>query len=88
MLKNNSDDGGDRIMKAFICDVPKCGKIVEEQETNDYQKRTNDCLITIVLPEGDFCPECTRKLRARAARAAWDELKQTRKTKPKLAVAA
>ena len=68
-------------MKAFICDVPKCGKIVEEQETNDYQKRTNDCLITIVLPEGDYCVSCARKLRARAARSAWDELKTKRKVK-------
>ena len=75
-------------MRAFICDVPKCGKIVEEQETNDYQKHTDDCLITIVLPEGDYCVSCARKLRAKAARAAWDELKLTRKTKPKLAVAA
>jgi len=33
------------------------------------------------LPEGDYCVSCARKLRARAARSAWDELKTKRKVK-------
>ena len=55
---------------------------MEEPSADDYQKHTDDCLITIVLPEGDYCTACTRKLRAKAARAAWDELKMKRKVKP------
>jgi len=70
-------------MKAFICDYPNCREILmEEPSADDYQKHTDDCLITIVLPEGDYCTACTRKLRAKAARAAWDELKMKRKVKP------
>ena len=67
--------------REFVCDCPKCREIMEEPSTESYQHHTDDCLITIVLPEGDYCVSCARKLRARAARSAGDELKTKRKVK-------
>jgi len=68
--------------REFVCDYPNCREIIMgEPSTENYQQHTDDCLITIVLPEGDYCTSCARKIRAKVARAAWDELKSTRKPK-------
>ena len=70
-------------MKAVLCDEPKCGKIVKVDEPVAFQLSTDDGTVNITLSEGvDRCAECARKLRARAARSAWNELKMKRKVKP------
>ena len=69
-------------MKAVLCDI--CKEIIEDEQIVDYHKKTDEFSIEIGLAgEKDMCHECSRKLFARAASAAWDELKSTRKSKEK-----
>jgi len=65
-------------MKAVLCDI--CKAIIEGEQKVDYHKKTNEFSVEIGLNgEKDMCRACSRKLFARAARTAWDELKATRK---------
>ena len=64
-----------------ICDMPGCGKVIKGGPYNDYtENKSLEWSISIGLNgEVDRCEECSRKLFAKIARLAWDDLKQKRK---------
>ena len=66
-------------MKATICDL--CQAIIKGGPYNDYTENNGlEWSISIGLNgEIDRCEECSRKLFAKIARLAWDDLKQKRK---------
>ena len=70
-------------MKATICDIQGCGKVIEGGPFNDYTENNGDqWSISIVLNNAeDRCEACSRKLFAKIVRLAWDDLKQKRKPK-------
>ena len=72
-------------MKAILCDVPGCGKVVEGGPHNDYSENNGvEWSIAIGLNgDVDRCEECSRKLFAKITRLAWDDLKKKRKPKAK-----
>ena len=72
-----------------ICDSKGCGAIIEGEQAKVYSKKIDGCLVEISRDsEQDLCAECQRRLFAKGARTVWDSLKQTRKVKPVLKVAA
>lgn len=74
--------------KVTICDQPNCGKVIDEKLT-DFNLKTDDVLVTVsLLGEKDRCAACTRKLQAKYLKEAWGQVKQKRKPKPALKVAA
>ena len=71
-------------MQVKICDEPKCGKVIEGEQNSEYGMETEGGTVKIVLiGDMDRCASCTRKLLARLAASAWNELKQKRKKKEK-----
>ena len=70
-------------MKATICDVTGCGKVIEGGPYNDFTKNDGvEWSVSIGLNgDVDRCEACSRKLFAKIARLAWDDLKQKRKPK-------
>ena len=70
-------------MKATICDVTGCGKVIEGGPYNEYTEANGEqWSIAIRLDNTeDRCEACSRKLFAKIARLAWDDLKQKRKPK-------
>ena len=73
-------------MEATMCDTKGCGAIIKGEQTRAFTKRGNGCELQITLIEAaDRCPECSRKMFAKAASAAWDELKRGRKGKEETA---
>jgi hypothetical protein len=70
-------------MKAVICDVKGCGAIIEGDQVKVYSKKIDGCLVEINrASEQDLCSDCQRKLFAKGARLAWDDLKNKRVKKP------
>jgi len=71
-------------MDVKICDEPKCGRVIEGEQKNEYDFETTDGTVKITLiGEMDRCASCTRKILARLASNAWAELKQKREKKEK-----
>ena len=70
-------------MKAIICDV--CQKVIEGGPYNEYAEANGEqWSISIRLDNTeDRCEECARKLFAKIARLAWDDLKNKRGAKVK-----
>ena len=66
-----------------ICDIKGCGKVIEGGPYNDFTKNDGtEWSISIGLNgDVDRCEACSRKLFAKIARLAWDDLKQKRKPK-------
>jgi hypothetical protein len=77
-------------MKAVICDVKGCGKVIEGGPYNDFTRNEGvEWSVSVVLNgDMDRCEACSRKLFAKALRESWDSVKKARKTKPVLKVAA
>ena len=65
----------------IICDV--CKAVIEGGPYNDFTKNDGtEWSISIGLNgDVDRCEACSRKLFAKIARLAWDDLKQKRKPK-------
>ena len=71
-------------MQVKICDEPKCGRVIEDEQKNEYNLETEGGTVKITLiGEMDRCVSCTRKILARLAAGAWNELKQKREKKEK-----
>ena len=71
-------------MQVKICDEQKCGRIIEGEQVNIFTLKTEEGIAEITLiGEKDRCAECSRKIFARLAAGAWNELKQKRKKKEK-----
>ena len=69
-------------MQVKICDEQKCGRIIEGEQVNIFTLKTEEGITEITLiGDTDRCAECSRKIFARLAAGAWDQLKQKREKK-------
>jgi hypothetical protein len=61
-----------------ICDEKGCGKVIDGGPYDSFQEDDGpEWSISIKLDEDvDRCESCARKMFARIARGAWDELKR------------
>ena len=67
---------------AKICDQPGCGAVIKGEQVIEHHQIEDGSTLKITLdPKRDWCQECSRRRLAKAARQAWDDLKQKRKVK-------
>ena len=64
-----------------ICDI--CGEIVENKDVLvNWTQKCDEGTVTIsLIPDKDRCDTCVRKINARLARKAWEELKNKKTDK-------
>lgn len=68
--------------KVIICDIQNCGCVFEGGPFNDYTKSNERWSMAIRLKgKADRCGTCSRKLFAKIAHFAWDELTDKPETK-------
>jgi hypothetical protein len=71
-------------MKAIICDVKGCEKVIKGGPFNDFAKEGDGWAVSVALDsEVDRCEPCSKKLFAKVLKSSWDDVKRKTKTKVK-----